>query len=89
MATAPIRSRARLIEEGRDHLLLDRPLRSFGPVHILQGMQDPDVPYAHAMTVVEHFAEDPVVLTLVKDGDHRLSRDQDIARLIAAVQEIA
>ena len=78
-----------LIEEGRNHLLLDKPLRSWGPVHILQGMQDPDVPYAHALTLVEHFAEDPVVLTLIKDGDHRLSRDEDIARLIAAVDGIA
>ena len=78
-----------LIEEGRDHLLLDARLRSYAPVHILQGMRDPDVPYAHAMTLVEHFAEDPVVLTLVKDGDHRLSRDEDIARLIAAVEAIA
>lgn len=78
-----------LIEEGRNHLLLDKPLRSWGPVHILQGMQDPDVPYSHALTLVEHFAEDPVVLTLIKDGDHRLSRDEDIARLIAAVDEIA
>lgn len=77
-----------LIEEGRNHLLLDKPLRSWGPVHILQGMMDPDVPYSHAMTLVEHFAEDPVVLTLIKDGDHRLSRDEDIARLIAAVEEI-
>ena len=51
------------------HLLLDKPLRSYGPVHILQGMLDPDVPYQHALMLVEHFAEDPVVLTLVKDGD--------------------
>ena len=86
---APYPITRKLIEEGRDHLLLDRPLRSHGPVHILQGMQDPDVPYAHAMTVVEHFAQDPVVLTLIKDGDHRLSRDEDIARLKEAVADMA
>ncbi len=78
-----------LIEEGRNHLLLDAPLRSHGPVHILQGMRDPDVPFAHALLLVEHFAQDPVVLTLVKDGDHRLSREEDIARLIAAVEGVA
>lgn len=82
-----------LIEDGHNHLLLDRPdhvpLRSYAPVHILQGMRDPDVPFQHALTLVEHFAQDPVVLTLVKDGDHRLSRDEDIARLIAAVEAIA
>lgn len=78
-----------LIEEGRNHLLLDTALRSWGPVHILQGMRDPDVPFAHAMLLMEHLAADPVVLTLVKDGDHRLSRDEDIARLIAAVEGVA
>jgi len=52
-------------------------------------MQDPDVPWQHAMLLVEHLAADPVSITLVKDGDHRLSRDQDIARLIAAVGNLA
>ena len=78
-----------LIEDGRRHLLLDGPIRSHAPVHILQGMADPDVPWRHAMTLVEHFAHDPVVVTLIKDGDHRLSRPQDIARLITAVEGIA
>ncbi len=48
-----------------------------------------DVPWQHAMTFVEHLAGDPVTLTLVKDGDHRLSRDKDIARLLAAVEGVA
>ena len=74
-----------LIEDGRNHLLLGGPIRSYCPVHILQGMRDPDVPWRHAMTLVEHLAEDPAVVTLIKDGDHRLSRPQDIARLVAAV----
>jgi dipeptidyl aminopeptidase/acylaminoacyl peptidase len=52
-------------------------------------MQDPDVPWAHAMTLVEHLAGDCVTLSLIKDGDHRLSRDEDIAALIAAVSGIA
>ena len=78
-----------LIEEGRAHLLLSGTVRSHCPVHILQGMQDPDVPWSHALTLVEHMAADPVVLTLIRDGDHRLSRDEDIARLIAAVDAIA
>jgi dipeptidyl aminopeptidase/acylaminoacyl peptidase len=58
-------------------------------MHILQGMQDADVPWQHAVTLVEHLAADPVTLTLVKDGDHRLSRDEDISRLLAAVAAIA
>jgi pimeloyl-ACP methyl ester carboxylesterase len=78
-----------LIEDGRRHLLLTGTVRSHCPVHILQGMQDTDVPWQHAMSLVHHFAGDPVTLTLVKDGDHRLSREEDIARLIAAVAGIA
>lgn len=74
-----------LIEDGRNHLLFDAPLRSHCPVHILQGMQDPDVPWKHALTLVEHLAEDSVVLTLIKNGDHRLSGEADLARLVGAV----
>lgn len=75
-----------LIEEGRKHLLLDGMIRTGCPVHILQGMQDEDVPWRHAMTLVEHLAGDPVSITLIKDGDHRLSREEDLARLRAAVE---
>ncbi len=63
----------------------DRHHRNRLPVHILQGMQDPDVPYAHALKLVEHLPADDVVLTLIRDGDHRLSRPQDIERMLAAV----
>jgi pimeloyl-ACP methyl ester carboxylesterase len=74
-----------LIHDGRRHLLFGKPLRSYAPVHILQGMADEDVPWHHAMRLTEHLAGDSVVTTLIKDGDHRLSRPQDIERLIAAV----
>lgn len=77
-----------LIEDGRRHLMLDAEIRAYAPVHILQGMADPDVPWTHATTLVEHLASDPVVLTLIKDGDHRLSRPADIARLISAIEGI-
>ena len=75
-----------LIEDGRRHLLLGGVVRSHAPVRILQGMKDPDVPYSHAMTLVEHMPLDPVTLTLVRDGDHRLSREQDVRLLIEAVE---
>jgi pimeloyl-ACP methyl ester carboxylesterase len=79
-----------LIEDGRRHLLLDGPPIVVGcPVHVLQGMEDPDVPWRHAMEVVEHMPGDDVVTTLIRDGDHRLSRPEDIERLIAAVEGIA
>src|SRR5579863_2549165 len=76
-----------LIEEGRRHLLLDGLIETGCPVRILQGVQDPDVPWQHAVDLTARFAQDDVVLTLVKDGDHRLSRPEDIERLLAAVAE--
>jgi pimeloyl-ACP methyl ester carboxylesterase len=77
----------RLIEEGRNHLLLGGMIETGCPVRVLQGVQDPDVPWQHAVELVSRFARDDVVLTMVKDGDHRLSRPEDIERLLAAVAE--
>jgi len=86
---APYPITRKLIEEGRRHLLLGGLIETGCPVHILQGVQDPDVPWRHAQDLVARFAGDDVVLTLIKDGDHRLSRPQDIERLIAAVKEFS
>jgi pimeloyl-ACP methyl ester carboxylesterase len=77
----------RLIEEGRSHLLLGNMIETGCPVRILQGVEDPDVPWQHAVELTSRLACDDVVLTLVKDGDHRLSRPEDIERLLAAVAE--
>jgi pimeloyl-ACP methyl ester carboxylesterase len=77
----------RLIEEGRNHLLLGGMIETGCPVRILQGVQDPDVPWNHAVELTSRLAQDDVVLTLVKDGDHRLSRPEDLERLIKAVSE--
>jgi len=77
-----------LIEEARNHLLLAGMIETGCPVRILQGVQDPDVPWQHAVELTSRFARDDVVLTLIKDGDHRLSRPEDIERLIAAVAEL-
>jgi pimeloyl-ACP methyl ester carboxylesterase len=76
-----------LIEDGRNHLLLGSMIETGCPVRILQGVQDPDVPWNHAVALTSRLAQDDVVLTLVKDGDHRLSRPEDIERLIKAVGE--
>jgi len=78
-----------LIEDGRRHLLFGGTIATGCPVHILQGMQDPDVPWRHALELVEHLPGDSVSMTLIKDGDHRLSRDEDLERLIAAIEAIA
>jgi len=77
-----------LIEEGRSHLLLGSAIEVGCPVRILQGAQDPDVPWQHAFALTQRLPSDDVVLTMIQDGDHRLSRPQDIARIIAAVAEI-
>ncbi|MDE2362819.1 MAG: alpha/beta fold hydrolase [Hyphomicrobiales bacterium] len=78
-----------LIDDGKKHLLFGGEIRTYGPVHILQGMLDPDVPWRHALVLVEHLADDPAVLSFINDGDHRLSRDEDIERLLAAVDSVA
>jgi pimeloyl-ACP methyl ester carboxylesterase len=77
-----------LIEEGRNHLLLGGSIAVGCSVRILQGAKDPDVPWQHAFALVHRLPADDVVLTMIQDGDHRLSRPQDIARIIAAVAEI-
>jgi pimeloyl-ACP methyl ester carboxylesterase len=77
----------RLIEEGREHLLLGSLIETGCPVRILQGVQDPDVPWSHAVELSARLAQDDVVLTLVKDGDHRLSRPEDIERLLHVIEE--
>lgn len=78
-----------LIEDGRTWSILDAPIEFNGPVHILQGMQDPDVPWPHALELTERLTSLNVVLTLIKDGDHRLSRNEDIARLLAICGDVA
>jgi pimeloyl-ACP methyl ester carboxylesterase len=86
-AAEPYLVTRQLIEEGRNHLLLGGMIECGCPVRILQGVEDPDVPWRHAKALVSRLACDDVVLTLVKDGDHRLSRPEDIERLIHAVAE--
>lgn len=85
----PVPTTMSLIEDGRRHLLLDAPIDPGCPIHILQGMKDQDVPYEHAIATVGRLPAAGTVLTLIADGDHRLSRPQDLARLTAAVAEIA
>ncbi|ANM02454.1 alpha/beta hydrolase family protein [Rhizobium phaseoli] len=77
-----------LIEDGRKNRVLDGMIETGCPVHILQGMKDPDMPHAHAMKLVEHLPADDVVLTFIRDGDHRLSRPGDIALILGAVKGI-
>ncbi len=80
----------KLLEDGnRHHLLFGRGIDVGCPVTILQGGKDPDVPRDHALTLVQHLLTDPVTFTLIPDGDHRLSRPEDLELLKAAVRREA
>ena len=77
----PYRITRGLIEDGRRHLLLDAPIGLRCPVRLLHGQQDADVPWQLALTIAERLESAEVQITLVKDGDHRLSRPQDLVLL--------
>ncbi len=64
------------------------PIDTFCPIHVLQGMRDPDVPYAHALKLVSLLPADDVTLSLIPDGDHRLSRPQDLEMILQAVESV-
>ena len=70
-----------LIEEGRRHLLLSAPIGIRCPVRLLHGMADPDVPYQLSLDLAERLVGNDVRVTLIKNGDHRLSREKDLALL--------
>jgi alpha-beta hydrolase superfamily lysophospholipase len=70
-------------------LLLKRPIALDCPVRLLQGMEDPDVPWRWAIRIAEQLTARDVAVTLIKDGDHRLSRPQDLARLAATLDALS
>jgi pimeloyl-ACP methyl ester carboxylesterase len=78
-----------LIEEGRDHLLAREPFDPGRPVVILQGALDEAVPIAHARELLSFLKGSPVKLVEIPDGEHRLSRPQDLALLFATLDELA
>ncbi|MGK9170572.1 lysophospholipase [Inquilinus limosus] len=84
----PYRITWRLIEEARSHLLLRGPVPFAGPARLLHGMADPDVPWRQSLKLAEALSGPDVRLTLIKDGDHRLSRPQDLVLLGQAAEEV-
>jgi pimeloyl-ACP methyl ester carboxylesterase len=70
-----------LIEDGREHLLLGAPIPLDVPVRLLHGLADASVPWQLSLRIAERLQSRDVVVTLVKDGDHRLSSETDLARL--------
>ena len=63
-------------------------IRTGAPTVVLQGMQDDNVPYSHALSLMQRLGGDPATLTLIKDGDHRLSRPQDLQLLFDALDRM-
>ncbi|ESY83736.1 2-hydroxymuconic semialdehyde hydrolase [Mesorhizobium sp. LNHC221B00] len=78
-----------LIEDGRDNRVMTGPIDTHCPVHILQGLADADVPSSHALKLVSLLPADDVTLSLIPDGDHRLSRPQDLDMLVRSVSDMA
>ena len=84
----PIRITRRLLEDGDAHLLLGGPIPLTCPVHLLHGQLDPDVPWQTALRLAAALAGGAVTVELIKDGDHRLSREDDLRRIAAAVDRV-
>lgn len=78
----------KLIEDGRNHLVMTGSVPINVPVRILQGMKDDAVPWSHAVQFAEQIESDDIVLTLVKNGDHRLSEPADLERLKASLEAL-
>lgn len=78
-----------LIEDGREHLLLRGAIEIERPVRLIHGQADIDVPFSISLRLADHLISSDVVVTLVKDGDHRLSRQEDLDRLVMTVDELS
>jgi pimeloyl-ACP methyl ester carboxylesterase len=72
----------KLIEEARTHLVMRAPLAIDRPVRLIHGMMDPDVPWETSVALADRLTGGDVHVALVKDGDHRLSRMQDLDLLL-------
>jgi pimeloyl-ACP methyl ester carboxylesterase len=84
----PLPITRRLLEDGERHLLLDRPIPLRCPVHLLHGQLDPDVPWQTCLRLAARLESAAVTVELVKDGDHRLSREEDLRRITAALDRV-
>ena len=78
-----------LFDDGRDNRVMTGPIDTFCPVHIIQGQADPDVPWQHAQRLFELLSKDDASIGYIKNGDHRLSRSQDIDAILAAAGRLA
>lgn len=85
----PVVITQRFMDEARDHLVLRAPLSVPGPVHVIQGQKDTEVPWSSALKLIGHVTAPSVRLTLVKDGTHSLSRPEDLAFLWEIIQSFS
>lgn len=77
-----------LIEEGREHLLLGASIPFQGPVHLLHGQADPDVPWQTSVRLAEQLSSEDVTVELIKSGDHRLSKPHELARILFGTRRV-
>ena len=84
----PNRFSQAFLDDGRANRVMKGIIETHCPVHILQGMKDGDVPYQHALKLAAHFPKDSITMSLIPDGDHRLSREQDLAMLERAIEAV-
>jgi pimeloyl-ACP methyl ester carboxylesterase len=80
--------RLSLFEDGKRHLVLRRTIDLECPVRLLHGTSDASVPWKTGLLLAERLASRDVVIILIKDGDHRLSRDRDLERLARTLDEL-
>jgi pimeloyl-ACP methyl ester carboxylesterase len=78
-----------LLDDGRKHLIMNTPIHIGVPIHVLQGAKDPDVPINYVESFIHSLVQDDVQMTIIHDGDHRLSREADIAILVRVTREMA
>jgi pimeloyl-ACP methyl ester carboxylesterase len=78
----------RLLDDGDRHLVLQAPLPIHCPVHLLHGQLDPDMPWSTSLRLAACLESPAVTVELIKDGDHRLSREEDLRRVVAALDRV-
>lgn len=78
----------RLIEEGRDHLLLREPINISCPTVLIQGQRDPDVPWQTALTLADRLVSDQVRVVLLKSGNHRLSEPENLRLILTNIDHL-
>ncbi len=86
---APYPVTRKLLEEGANHLLLRGAVRLTRPVRLIHGMRDESVPWEVSLRLANALEGDDVRLTLIKDGEHRLSRPADIALIASTAEGLA